>query len=298
MAIDFNNTYPWSDIREVTIDGQAMVWIPKFYVKTGKFTSGTYTGKKFWLVSGEKLSGYHVHPAFMRNGVEKDGFYIGKYFAWSEGSGKAGSAAGKSCWVNINQTAAKNACLARNDGSASGDKAGWHLKTIYEWAAIQLLCLIETGSPNVQSAIGYGSAAVSGNSNAKWRGICDMWCGYWEHTDGYYTDGSNKIFIFNNTNNGSYVNTGLTSQGGWIKDVADAKGTNFDCGDIFLPQTMTSSETDATFSDYAWSGSNCVVYTGGIANYGSQTGLFTWAVLGGASYSNSILDFRLAKYDI
>ena len=33
MAIDFNKTYPWSDIETVTIDGQIMVKIPKFYVK-------------------------------------------------------------------------------------------------------------------------------------------------------------------------------------------------------------------------------------------------------------------------
>jgi hypothetical protein len=150
----------------------------------------------------------------------------------------------------------------------------------------------------VQSAIGYGSSDASGKSNAKWRGICDMWNGYWEHTDGYYTDANNKIFIFNKTNNGSYVNTGRTSQDGWIKDVADAKGTNFDCGDIFLPQTVTSSETDATFSDYAWSVSSCVLYTCGNSNDGSRSGLFAWCSNAAASHSSSNIGFRLAKYDI
>lgn len=34
MSIDFDNTYPWAGIETVTIDGQQMVKIPKFYVKT------------------------------------------------------------------------------------------------------------------------------------------------------------------------------------------------------------------------------------------------------------------------
>lgn len=297
MSLNFNNLSPWKDISDVTVDGEAMVWIPKFYIQTGTYSSGDYNGCKYWKVSKFAKSGFRIHPAFVHNGVEKNGFYIGKYFAYNKGSNVPGSAAGKNAWTNISYDNAKAYIAARNT-QGTGAKAGWHLKTIYEWAAIQLLCLIETGSPNVQTAIGFGSSAAAGNSNAKWRGICDMWNGYWEHTDGYYTDANNKIFIFNKTNNGSYVNTGLTSQGGWIKDVADAKGTNFDCGDIFLPQTVTSSETDATFSDHAWARSSCVLYTCGCSDNGSQSGLFAYNGQEAASASHSVTSFRLAKYDI
>ena len=75
--IDFDKLYPWRGIELVTIDEQEMVKIPKFYVKVGIAPAGTdQAGKKCWWISDTKRNGYHVHPAFMKNGKEIEQFYV------------------------------------------------------------------------------------------------------------------------------------------------------------------------------------------------------------------------------
>jgi hypothetical protein len=47
----FNNHSIFGGIRDETIDGQAMVRVPKFYIQTGTVPSGKpNAGKRFWMV--------------------------------------------------------------------------------------------------------------------------------------------------------------------------------------------------------------------------------------------------------
>ena len=300
--IDFNSTYPWSDIHDVTIDGQAMVYIPKFYLKTGTFASGTYSGKKYWIVSKTARDGFRIHPAFKLRGVEKNGVYVGKYIAYNEGANKAGSANGKNLWSNT-RPGAISACEARNDGSATGAKAGWHLLTIYEWAIIQIMMLIEKKTGDMQVACGNGADVnISGSSQVNWRGIWDLWGLTWEWVDGITTDANKKFVILDNTNTpGQTVNTGLIHQSGWLLDIAENKGSNFDCRDLFLPGSVSSSRESSTFNDFGASGSNCAVRVGGrtMRGYYYETGLFEIANDYGENFNYSPnCGFRIAKYDI
>ncbi len=102
---DFNNIYPWSQMRRVTLwdngtvnyylnatnsslkedgtlsdlsgaDGQVMVQIPKFY-KNYSYDATNSTIS--WQVSAFNLSGFSVDPAFIKNGVEVNYRYIGAY---------------------------------------------------------------------------------------------------------------------------------------------------------------------------------------------------------------------------
>lgn len=300
MTMNFNKMYPWSDIETVDIDGQKMVKIPKFYIKVGKAPEGsTRAGKKCYWISGHPKSGYHIHPAFMRNGEVQPCFYIGAYEAYNAGGGKAGSAAGKSPWVSMTNPQAIQYCTARNVGS--GEQAGWHLQNIYERSAVALLMMIELGTPNVQSAIGNGnvssSAAVAtGTTNATWRGIHEFWGNVWEHCDGFKTDGSNRGQIFDNKGKGTYVNTGVVVTQGWIKTCAETVGDDFNCNDVFIPSVSDGTETNGTYSDYCWVSSNCVLYCSGSWSYGSLCGAFLFNVNGSASHSNSLIGLRLAKY--
>ena len=71
MSINFDITAPWSGITDVTVDGQAMVKIPKFYYKRGNAATGSKReGKTGWWVCDHAKAGYSVHPAFMKDGAE------------------------------------------------------------------------------------------------------------------------------------------------------------------------------------------------------------------------------------
>ena len=300
MSIDFDNTYPWAGIEAVTIDGQQMVKIPKFYIKT--FDAGStakHAGQFCRVVSDIKRDGFHIHPAFMNDGKEVPCFYIGAYEASANGS-KACSLAGKSPWVNITNPAAISACAARNTGAEGSEQYGWHLQTVYERAAIALLMMIELGTSNVQAAIASGNvssnaAQATGATAAKWRGIHEFWGNVWEHTDGIQTNARSIIQIFDNQGNGTYKNTGVVLPGGWIKETSRTSGNGFDLGDVFVPSVCDGTESNGTYSDYSWVSANCVLYQSGDWAIGSCAGAFAFHATYGASHSNGIIGFRVAK---
>jgi hypothetical protein len=72
-----------------------------------------------------------VHPAFIVNGVERDGFYISKYQNTEiDGRGYSLPAAVSCNCVGIDKSLEKCASKGR----------GWHLTTVQEWGAIALWC--------------------------------------------------------------------------------------------------------------------------------------------------------------
>lgn len=91
-----------------------MVFIPKF--KMGD------------VITGGSDS---THPAFIVNGVEKNGIYISKYQN-KVYDGRAYSLPGEdpTCAINFDNAAAR--CSAKGEG--------WHLMTAMEWGAIALWC--------------------------------------------------------------------------------------------------------------------------------------------------------------
>lgn len=298
MAIDFSTTYPWSAIEKVTIDGQVMIKIPKFYVKYGTIPNGRENaGKKAHWVSEKPLSGYHIHPAFVRNGKTMDCFYLGAYEAYNAGSNKAGSAANQTPWVNIGGFEnAKTYCKNRGED--------WHLQNIYEIAAVNLLMMIELETPNVQTAIATGNvsssaAQATGATAAVWREIHEWWGNVWEHVDGLTVDANGIYQIFSNQGDGTYVSTGVTTPAsGWITEMSEAKGTNFDLSDVFLPSATDGTEGNGTYGDYHWTGKGTVLYRSGRWRDGSNGGAFAFHVDNGASGSNSTVGLRLAKYGV
>ena len=292
MAIDFSKRMPWSGIKSVTIDGNDCVWIPKFYYRVHTPTSGAYAGQKIWSVSDNPVDGFTLHPAFMHNNVEQDGFYISAYEAWQNGS-KAGSAAGKTPWVSINLANAKSACTA--NGSL------WHLQNIYERHAIALLMLTELGTSDVQSAIGAGnsdsSAAVTtGSSNAVWRGIHEFWGNVWEWFDGFYTT-SGTIHVFDNTGTGTYVtlSKSMNVSGIGFAKVLEDKGSNYDLNSLFIPSD-TSSTTQ--FPDYAYVNTSSEYYPSASGEWihGANCGAFHFDCNHEASYTYSHSGFRACRY--
>lgn len=302
-SIDFDKLYPWRGIELVTIDEQKMVKIPKFYVKVGIAPAGTdQAGKKCWWISDTKRNGYHVHPAFMKNGREIEQFYLGAYEAYNAGSYVAGSAKGKSPWVSVNYDQALAACLARNKENVTG----FHLQTIYERSAVVMLCMVEKG-PDVQTTIGAGNssssgAVLTGNSNAVYRNMHELWGNVWEWIDGVKTDNDGTtVRIFDKNGYSNYVNTNakLTAGSGLgIQAVSTDKGDDYDLSDVFIPSTVSGAATAATFKDGYWHTANAQrnVFVSGDWDSGASCGLFTWYSGYAPSNTNGTIGFRLAKW--
>jgi len=140
--------------------GQVMVEIPKFYFKH-TFSGSTHS----WEVSEIPLSGFAVHPAFIKNNVEVDFRYMGAYES-SSASSKMGSASG------VYPAVSKTRTVFRAEAAARG--TGWRQVDFYLHSAIQLLYLVEYKDFNSQEMIGEGRTTLSGGawSGGSYIGIC------------------------------------------------------------------------------------------------------------------------------
>ena len=183
----FDNIYPWAGMKRCVLTdsgevvayygepgfvedgstGQVMVRIPKFYYRAEKAGSDYR-----WYVSPKPQVGFRVHPAFIRNGVEKDCIYISAYegclydvsasryitndaqvadFTVGTGDKLSSIANAKPCSGKTQNLTLPNArILAHNRGS------GWELQDFLTVSAVQLLYLIEYANFNTQACIGRG----------------------------------------------------------------------------------------------------------------------------------------------
>jgi len=295
----FNNHPVYGGIEDVTIDSQAMVKIPKFYIKVGTVPSGDQAGKKAWWISDQPVSGFALQPAFMDAGTAIDQFYCGKYEATNDGT-KAGSTAGVAPLVSIDFPNMQGRCTARNTGGVDG----FHMENIHELSAIQILCLIETGGPDVQSIIGSGNSSASavvntGASNAVWRGIHELWGNVRCMIDGAQFDLAHQIMVFDREGNNTYVATGVTvgAAAGWITGVYADIGAGYDLGTLFLGKTTDGTEGNGSFGDYqiGSSGGQNIYFHGGSWSLGSQVGLFCQDMSGNTAQVEPWSGSRLAK---
>ncbi len=309
---DFDNHTIWKNIEDVTIDGQEMVKIPKFWIKTGTAPSGSdQAGNKCWWISDWPVEGFEVHPAFMDGGVEIDQVYVGKYEGIDDGTNGSGnnivgSASGASPLVNTTFTDYKQYCANRNEANGGNTGVeGFHLWTCYEMAAIQLLALIELETPDVQSAIASGrvnssSAANTGSTDAVWRGINELWGNVWHWTDGAQFDSSHQVQVWDTNGNQNLISTGvnITSSDGWGVTLHDESGTDWDLSLLFLPKTTDGTEGNGTLADYLWAseGEQNVVRHGGPWSDGSRAGVFALHLRRAASESGGLNGGRLAKW--
>lgn len=146
-------------------DGNVMVEIPKFYYKYNYNTASGVVHEH--SISLTPDSGYVVHPAFVREGVEVEYRYRAAYDGYRSG-GKLLSISGvyPSTSVTITQF--------RTDARANG--AGWEQLDWLLHEAITLLCIIEYGTMNIQAALGQGRTALSGGSwaNGSYYGISGL----------------------------------------------------------------------------------------------------------------------------
>lgn len=176
---DFDNIYPWSDIKTCNIDadgnvlaylgepsfardgtnGDVMVEIPKFYYKRVK----TGTAEEFWICAS-KLPGYELHPLFIDNGKEVSKVFHSAYNASSytdETDNKVKLQSITGAQPRVRTTRASFRTYARNKGAI------WGIEDISCINALQLLYLVEYANTNSQSVLGFGAAGLAYSANHK-----------------------------------------------------------------------------------------------------------------------------------
>lgn len=154
-------------------DGQVMVEIPRFYTRRVK-VGGVTT----WSMSAVPRTGFDLHPAFLKDGVEVSHRYIGAYDAcyWDAtdstyksglnlddltasldlNADKLSSVSGVYPIVGV--TRAECRSLAANRGT------GWRQLDFWLWSAVQFLYLIEKQTFYSQLVLG------AGNTNGSYTG--------------------------------------------------------------------------------------------------------------------------------
>ena len=263
--------------------GNVMVEIPKFWVKYDNTTGA----KQMWI-STAPASGYVVHPAFVKNGVEVDYRYYRAY---------KGSVSGTKLISRSGVAAAGNETIAAFRTKAKANGTGWGLVDWNLLFAVQTLCFIEIGTFNSQSILGNGNdtgsdyGMTTGGSNSignasspstnddtwmSYRGIENFYADIFEWIDGVnfserlvYTSNTQSTFA-SDVFNGAYTSTGVTlPSSGYIKDMSfSIKG--------FIPTNSTGGSDSTYVTDYVAS------LTGArVAAFGGYSGL---GLVCGAAY--------------
>lgn len=299
-AATFSNHPVYAGVLAQTVDGQEMVKVPKFYVKTGHVPGGTYAGKRFWMISDQPVPGFVVHPAFMKAGTEIAQYWVGKYQGTNDGGTKLGSAANVRPLVSIDFPTMQTRANARNTGGVTG----FMLWSIYQLSAIQTLALIEMGGADSQALIGQGNVGSLGpmetdnatTAQASWRGIVGLWGNVWQMVDGLQTDASSKYMIWDKNGNKTYQTTTKTAPAtNYPITMATDTGTDYDLATVFVAETTNATAGNGTYGDYFYQAASGIACHGGTWSDGAYAGLFCLTVYYAASASHTHLGGRLAK---
>jgi len=308
---NFSNVYPWSDMKRCNLDdngnilayfgdptykddgsnGQVMVQIPKFWYKS-EMVNENGNKKYRWWISDNEIDGFKLHPAFIRNGVEKDVIYIGAYEGYVSG-GMLHSRAG------VTPTASRTIVQFRQDAQARG--AIWHQQDFLTTCAIQLLYLIEYAHFDSQTKIGqgitndtvfhqtgetaqYGNQSFGNQNNSKiamsYRGIENLYGNYWQWIDGININ-NHRAYIADhnfksNKFDGHYRQVGFTNatSNGYVKDIGWASQDDF----MFLAIDSDGSDSSYLHDYYRQDSGARISRLGGSRLSGSRAGAFCWGL--------------------
>lgn len=277
--------------------GNVMVEIPKFWVKY----DNTNGAKQMWI-STAPASGYVVHPAFVKNGVEVDYRYYRAY----KGSTSGGKLISRS---GVAATGNKTIVAFRTEAKANG--TGWGLVDWNLLFAVQTLCFIEIGTFNSQSILGNGNdtgsdyGMTTGGSNSignasspatnddtwmSYRGIENFYADIFEWVDGInikerlvYTSNTQSTFA-SDVFTGAYTSADVSlPSSGYIKDMHfSIKG--------FIPTDSTGGSDSTYVTDYVGSSAGTLVAAfGGCTGYGLGCGAACLDAAYGSAYAVALI---------
>lgn len=299
----FNGHPVWGGIEDVTIDGQAMVKIPKFYRRRSIIPSGVYAGKMAWWISDQALPGFDLHPAFKNAGADLEQIYVGKYQASMTGS-RLDSKTAVQPTGNRSLTQFIASAEARNVSGVSG----FMLWSYYQWSAIQWLYLVEHATANSQAKTGQGrvnassAASVSATdvAQATYRGIVGLWGNVQQWIDGMKIV-NGTIYVWDRNGNKNWVSTthkvSAEYNSMFPNSFVDGAGAGYDFADGFIGAVGGSGSTNATVPDRQSLSSSFESFPiiGGDCASADHAGLWSMYVHYSASGSDSLMGARLAK---
>lgn len=224
----FDTIAPWSGMVRETVDGNAMIKIPKFYYK---WTDDT--GSLKLQISPTQQTGFHVSPAHADRGDgkgEREYVYVGRYHCNSS----YGSTTGVQPLASITRATARTGCANLGTGYYQLDYAMlWTIRMLY---------LVEYADWDSEKVIGFGrspsgSAFTMGYTDGmsyhtgtdaanrttyggtQYRYIEGLWDNVYDWCDGIVLSSRNPYVALNpanygdSTTNHTQVGTGPSSNG-------------------------------------------------------------------------------------
>jgi hypothetical protein len=337
---DFDSIYPYSEMKlcnvndngEITAyigdsgfkrdgtNGQVMVKIPKFYYR---HVYGEAAKKHQFWISEHPISGFKLHPAFIRAGVEKPYVLLGAYKA-SFGRNQANTADAlasvSGAFPAVSKTIDDFRDLAEARGTETG--ANWTQADALTRNAVALLYLVEYADTNCQEAIGNGvvdldidgtavptgscdslagasgmADGTNGQVSVSYRGLEDLWGNVWEFVDGINIKADHRPYVADHgfasdVFNESYTDAGfdLPSVNGYVSNFACSAGADW----LLMPSAVGASS--GYIPDYYYQATgNRVALVGGHWYNGARAGLFGWNVYGDSSSAHLRVGARLLQ---
>lgn len=301
----FDNLMPWSGMVRVTQNSNALVAIPKYWVKVSHNPFKVQ-------ISDSALPGYQVSPAHRDRGDgkgERDVVYIGRY----ECDGFYRSSSGQTPKVSTSLSAFRRGIHTVGDTYWQADYAiqlTWWFLYIVEYADWNGQTAIGQGNVRSSAAINTGAtdsmtyhtgraAGTDGQTAVQYRNIENPWGNVREWRDGIIF-AHESISTYNNPVDfsDSYNGTGATvrsnsrsENSGWIK----AWGHDTNDPSFIYPSEVGGSET-MFVPDYCnYSTGVRALYVGGGYGYGADAGPFYLGGGNAPTSASAVLGSRLQK---
>lgn len=296
ITSDFDNCYPWCEMKEMFDGENVFIRIPKFYTKITKNSDGTYKHQ----ISGCRYDGFQT--LFIDGkGNEIDYVLVGKY----EGSGSSSriySKSGETVLVGISLDVFRSGCAANGEGYQQYDfLVDAILKELFmiEFARTDCQSVMKgfsgsgaanlttghtdsvktpSGSYNTNSEA-EGSHNTSGLSACKYRGIENPWGNVGKWCDGICFN-SEKIYISespteysSNKYDAPYTYVGdRISADGYVTEIAP-----FAKAPLICYVKNVGGKNSTYYADYyTHSESETVLVCGGNRSYSNMAGLWCW----------------------
>jgi len=287
----------FSQIQPITIDGQHMVRVPRFYYRVSDITIDGAPAVAY-QVSHAALQGFSIHPAFN----SRDQFYVGAYQASIQDE-KLSSVPGVMPATSRSLRDFDELAWRRN----ADDQSGWMQWSALQLGAIRMLYLVEHATMDCQAATGRGRVAAQGVASvdapdvleASYRGITGLWGNVWQWLGGLKTvDGEIRI----QRDDGTWIATGqwaATDEN--VYPLRFARGVPGDASEILSGLFLSVESVDSADKaaspqpQYFYDDGEIFPVVGGYWGGSSGAGLWYVGCSGAASYTNTSLGARLAK---
>jgi hypothetical protein len=316
-----------------------MVKIPRFYIRTSS------DGDKLWIAPDPIKSsntskendeavhnlhekGFRLHPAFIKSDIESyECFYIGAYPLSITKDNKALSNPGDTALVKVPPISFSGYCEARS--------GGYHMWTIYEVSAIQMLALLQHRTTNLQKVCGRGrvnsdrvgkngdttesptNLNLVGPATANYNGIYALWGNAWQVVNGIKVDDNNNLMLWTREGEKNYRTTSITlphresttvsyaagkDYGFYNKRLMDV-GAQYDLSEVFLPdfsflsgRMELGSYSDAVYCPTGIHRGELMCGVGGSYDSEDDAGLFAYNFNISPNQKYDSVTSRLAKY--